>query len=98
MQALRIAGAIAALLSSAQAFQLKPAAAPRAAPLSMLPPRPGDMSPETMKQAADALKNLSPDQISQMQARPRGTHALPSTRVEDTFPRDISASERAVSG
>mmetsp|Transcript_17692 Transcript_17692/g.52622 ORF Transcript_17692/g.52622 Transcript_17692/m.52622 type:complete len:276 (-) Transcript_17692:59-886(-) len=66
MIALRVVGALAALLS-AHGFQLKPAAAaPRAAPLSMLPPRPGDMSPETMKQAADALKNLSPEQISQM--------------------------------
>jgi len=41
----------------------------RAATLSvgMLPPRPGDpMSPEMMKNAADAMQNLTPDQISTM--------------------------------
>ena len=50
--------------STAHAFVLPPA--PRLTRLQMMPPKPGDMTPESMRQAADALKTLKPDQIQQM--------------------------------
>ena len=50
--------------ATAHAFVLPPA--PRTTRLQMMPPKPGDMTPESMRQAADALKTLKPDQIQQM--------------------------------
>ena len=50
--------------ATAHAFVLPPA--PRTTRLQMMPPKPGDMTPESMRQAADALKTLNPDQIQQM--------------------------------
>ena len=50
--------------ATAHAFILPPA--PRTTRLQMMPPKPGDMTPESMRQAADALKTLKPDQIQQM--------------------------------
>ena len=65
--------------STAHAFVLPPA--PRLTRLQMMPPKPGDMTPESMRQAADALKTLKPDQIQQM-----------LKEVEDMSPRSGSAS------
>ena len=50
--------------ATAHAFVHPPA--PRTTRLQMMPPKPGDMTPESMRQAADALKTLKPDQIQQM--------------------------------
>ena len=50
--------------ATAHAFVLPPA--PQTTRLQMMPPKPGDMTPESMRQAADALKTLKPDQIQQM--------------------------------
>ena len=52
------------IAATAHAFVLPPA--PRTTRLQMMPPKPGDMTPESMRQAADALKTLKPDQIQQM--------------------------------
>jgi hypothetical protein len=56
-------------LLAATAHAFVPPAAPRTAlHLQMMPPRPPDMTPESMRQAADALKTLKPDEIQRMLA------------------------------
>ena len=81
-----------------------PPAPRRTTRLQMMPPKPGDMTPESMRQAADALKTLKPDQIQQMlkevedglqRARsPQGRAPVHKSTGEATRPRSHLAAHQ----
>ena len=82
--------------ATAHAFVLPPA--PRTTRLQMMPPKPGDMTPESMRQAADALKTLKPDQIQQMLKEVEDMSPQERERLKGNGPVHKSTSESGARG